>query len=262
MLRFRHILLACLAWLALATSGQAECAKWDINGEWEVAQSDGLDTTFQLRQDGDQLTGAASYKSLTGGNSRGTSQSLEGTFDQYGNLRIAVKWDSGAVVVYAGGINGEGRFAGVVKDESNLGNSASWHQMSHDGRNIPVTCLAEATPPLLEAPSSPPASEIDKLGDNNGPGVGAILAPSLGQSPTSPAGFSKTAIVIADVDVYRAPGGAGEPIGVLRSDNMGTKVSIVTPCQDNWCHVKGDPVPTGEGWVYSGTPPDFQSLQF
>ena len=96
MLRFRHILPACLAWLALAPSARAECAKWDINGEWEFAKSDGLDTTFHLRQDGDQLTGAASYKSLTGGNSRGTSQSLEGIFDQYGNLRIAVKWDSGA----------------------------------------------------------------------------------------------------------------------------------------------------------------------
>ena len=49
---------------------------------------------------------------------------------------------------------------------------------------------------------------------------------------------------------------------MLRSNNNTTRVSLVAPCQDNWCHVKGDPVPTGEGWVYSSTPPDFQSLDF
>jgi hypothetical protein len=76
------------------------------------------------------------------------------------------------------------------------------------------------------------------------------------------AGGSKTATVIADVDVYKAAGGAGTPIGVLLSNNKTTKVTLVEPCQDNWCHVKGNPVPSGEGWVYSGTPPDFQSLAF
>ena len=47
---------------------------------------------------------------------------------------------------------------------------------------------------------------------------------------------------------------------MLRSNNKTTKVSLVEPCQDNWCHVKGTPVPTGEGYVYSGK--DYQSLQF
>lgn len=258
MTRLGLVLLACLAWLALPSSAGAECARWDINGEWEFAQSNGLNATFHLRQDGDRLTGTASYKSITGGNSGGTSQSLEGTFDQYGNLRIAVKWDGGASSVYAGGINAEGRFAGVVKDEFNPANAASWHQLWHDGRDIPVTCLAEATPSSPEAPAPPSVSEVDKFGVINN-GVGEILAPAPAPSPPA---ASKTATVIADVDVYKAAGGAGEAIGVLYSNNKRTKVSLVAPCQDNWCHVEGDPVPTGEGWVYSGTPPDFQSLQF
>lgn len=83
-------------------------------------------------------------------------------------------------------------------------------------------------------------------------------APGPAQTPQT----GTTATVIADVDVYQTAGGGGNAIGVLRSNNKTTKVSVVAPCQDNWCHVKGAPVPTGEGFVYSGTPPDFQSLQF
>jgi hypothetical protein len=80
------------------------------------------------------------------------------------------------------------------------------------------------------------------------------------QPGNPPAGAMAT--VIADVEVYDAPGGNGNSIGVLRSNNKTTKVSLLEPCQDSWCHVKGDAVPTGEGYVYSGTPPDFQSLDF
>jgi hypothetical protein len=95
-------------------------------------------------------------------------------------------------------------------------------------------------------------------------GVIAAPQPSGGGDnvlPQKPVG-RPTATVIADVDVYDAPGGNGTVKGVLLSNNKTTKVSLLAPCQDNWCHVKGNPVPTGEGWVYSGTPPDFQSLQF
>lgn len=91
-----------------------------------------------------------------------------------------------------------------------------------------------------------PQKPVGKQGDN-------VL-------PQKPVG-RPTATVIADVDVYKQAGGEGK-LGVLNSNNNTTKVSLVEPCQDNWCHVKGDAVPTGEGWVYSGTPPDFQSLQF
>lgn len=88
---------------------------------------------------------------------------------------------------------------------------------------------------------------------------GPITAPEPPPPPPPP--FPKTATVVNDADVYEAAGGGGVK-GVLRSNDKTTKVSLVEPCQNNWCHVKGDPVPDGEGWVYSGTPPDFQSLQF
>jgi hypothetical protein len=58
-----------------------------------------------------------------------------------------------------------------------------------------------------------------------------------------------------DVDTYDAPGGNGKKLGVLRKDSV---VSLLSPCQDNWCNVAGNAVPTGKGWVYSG--PDYPSL--
>jgi hypothetical protein len=91
---------------------------------------------------------------------------------------------------------------------------------------------------------------------------GGIFKSGTGEPESPPpAPGGQTATVIADVDVYKGAGGK-QKLGILYSNNQTTKVTLVEPCQDNWCHVKGDPVPAGEGWVYSGTPPDFQSLSF
>lgn len=68
---------------------------------------------------------------------------------------------------------------------------------------------------------------------------------------------SMTATVLLDVDVYDVPGGTGKVIGMLKKD---LKVALAEPCVDNWCHVEGEGVPGGKGFVYSG--PDYLSLQF
>jgi hypothetical protein len=60
------------------------------------------------------------------------------------------------------------------------------------------------------------------------------------------------ATVLQDDDVYAAPGGVGKPIGVLRAPN---KVSLLEARPDQWCHVQGNAVPTGSGWVWCA--PDF-----
>jgi len=71
--------------------------------------------------------------------------------------------------------------------------------------------------------------------------------------PIQPA---QTAKVILGVDVFDAPGGAGNRTGALNADTI---VGFVACQPDNWCHVNGNNVPNGDGWVYSG--PDYQSLQ-
>jgi len=71
--------------------------------------------------------------------------------------------------------------------------------------------------------------------------------------PIQPA---QTAKVILGVDVFDAPGGAGNRTGALNADTI---VGLVACQADNWCHVNGNNVPNGDGWVYSG--PDYRSLE-
>ena len=97
-------------------------------------------------------------------------------------------------------------------------------------------------------------------GDGGGGGGGGAPAGGGGGAPAggggnAPAG--KTATVNQDVDVYAAPGGNGDSIGVLRAPNT---VTLLGACSDNWCNVAGPAVPTGKGWVYDAA--DFDSLAF
>jgi len=63
--------------------------------------------------------------------------------------------------------------------------------------------------------------------------------------------------VVKDVDVFDAPGGNGTVIGTLKRHQ---EVIVWDPCVENWCHVEGELVPGGSGYVYSG--PEFESLHF
>ncbi len=169
MMRPSFVLLAFFAWLFFGTatallpsSARADCAKWDINGEWVFAQNNGFNTTFHLRQDGTELSGDANYISIKSKNLSEAvgSKSLTGTFD-HGTLIIRVEWNSGSVGSYVGGISAEGRLAGAVKDET-TGNATGWKQLWHNGTDSSATCLAEATPP--QAPPAAPDKPVKALG--------------------------------------------------------------------------------------------------
>jgi hypothetical protein len=82
-------------------------------------------------------------------------------------------------------------------------------------------------------------------------------APDAAPAPATTDTGSMTATVLLDVDVYDVPGGVGKVTGMLEKDLV---VTLVEPCEDNWCHVEGDGVPGGTGFVYSG--PDYESLEF
>jgi hypothetical protein len=68
--------------------------------------------------------------------------------------------------------------------------------------------------------------------------------PNAGQSAGAP-----VVTVPQDVDVYKEPGGVGEPIGVLRKDS---RPQLYESRPDQWCRVAGNDVPTGGGWVWCG----------
>ena len=69
--------------------------------------------------------------------------------------------------------------------------------------------------------------------------------PDVTPPPATPA----TAYVFEDVDTYHAPTGEDEDyLGILRAGNT---VNLVGPCRKkDWCHVRGDAVPTHDGYVW------------
>jgi hypothetical protein len=102
-----------------------------------------------------------------------------------------------------------------------------------------------------EPATAPPNAELEQA-----PEPQATTKAAVGQPPPTTAG-GRSAKVIADVPVYAAPGGKGEPVGMLRA---GTTVSVLGACSQSWCHVRGDDVPGGQGWVYDGA--NYNSLQY
>ena len=53
-----------------------------------------------------------------------------------------------------------------------------------------------------------------------------------------------------DVDIYASPGGVGRPFGFVKA---GSRVTEIDARPDQWCHIIGDAVPLGNGWVWCGS---------
>jgi hypothetical protein len=223
------VLTASALWSAAEAKEVPICSEWDLTGKWYINQTNGFDVIFQIVQTGTQLSGDAWYYAKN--NSDGRHGSLEGHLN--GDLFVIVAhWDGAGAGEYSGYITPKGLIAGNTTDLSNTSSRARW---SGDYR-YPAKYKVAAAAPAPAAPSKP----LNKLGKR------PILA-KLGQ---------KTVNVINDVEVYDAPNGQGNKIGELKAPNT---VKLAEACQNNWCHVLGPAVPTGNGWVYDG--PDYDSLQ-
>ncbi|AFU02541.1 SH3 domain-containing protein [Nocardia brasiliensis] len=94
------------------------------------------------------------------------------------------------------------------------------------------------------------SGRVDDDGFARGLGSGAAPSASAWSStrPFPCLSQQNVATVTEDVDVYDAPGGAGDVLGVLR---QGQQVTLVGNCNRNdWCQVTGPAVPGGTGWVW------------
>lgn len=85
-----------------------------------------------------------------------------------------------------------------------------------------------------------------------------LVAPKTSTANGAAAGGNggKMAKVVKSVDVYDSPGGNGNQTGSLAK---GARVGLAG-CDGDWCHVTGDAVPNGDGFVYNGA--DYRSLKF
>lgn len=116
-----------------------------------------------------------------------------------------------------------------------------------------VYCLADAPSVgggvVAVDPAAIDAKALKTLPD---PGLDGA-APDAAQGALKPLQLKKFVSVRLDVDLYDAPGGGGQVLGMLGAGTKG--VRLLGPCNDDWCHVAW---PAGEGWVYSG--PGYESL--
>src|SRR5258705_2571978 len=192
------------------------CAQYIFIGDYALKQGNGARVEFT--SNGPAATGRA-HATGTGG----------GGGEMYGNVSggirgdsvdFTIRWDSGPRGHYTGGVPENGFAYGFTIDEANPDSSATWDA------TVPLGCN---TPPAAPAPPPPP-----------------VQAPPPPQAPPAPA--AKLAQVLSDVDVYDAPGGGGNVVGILRSPNQ---VEVVGSCKPNdWCQVTGAAVPTGKGFVW------------
>jgi hypothetical protein len=238
------------------SAAHAACKEWKLN-EFTIKQTNGFFVWgFPRSLGGGRFEGGIRYypaKEDEPDKPDGLS-AVEGKMEgsvSGDDVSFTVHWNNGALAEYTGQISEAGFVDGKTVDKLNPGSTAGWSQVPWGGGKLePAAACMDVAAPAAPPPDTRPVRKLGKR--------------LPGTSTTSTLPQPAMATVIADVDVYKLPGGQPkDKIGILYSNNKTTKVSLVAPCdENNWCHVKGAPVPTGEGFVYSGTPPDFQSLQF
>lgn len=122
---------------------------------------------------------------------------------------------------------------------------------------IQINASCEAIMSTAFGPLTPPEEITKQCAPAFQACTARTAAATPAPAPATTETASMTATVLLDVDVYDAPGGTGKVIGMLEKN---LEVTLVEACEDNWCHVEGEGVPTGIGFVYSG--PGYLSLQF
>jgi hypothetical protein len=127
-------------------------------------------------------------------------------------VNMIVSWTKGP------GAGGSTQYRGQIDDNGYV--SGTSDNLKGDISNWKTHEALKCVPPAAPAPPPPPP-------------------------PPPPA----TALVTSDVDVYDAPGGNGNVIGILR---VRSQVHLVGSCKpEDWCHVSGPAVPpNGDGWVW------------
>jgi Bacterial SH3 domain len=187
-----------------------QCTDYKFTGDFALQQSNGARVTFFSNS---QVAAGPADATGTGvGTMHGTvSGGVHGIF-----VDFTIRWNNGPRGHYTGQID-EFDFAhGNSVDEVNPESTATWDS------TVPFGCM---TPPAAPPPPAP----------------APVPAPAQVPAP-APAPAPATATVAADVDLYDAPGGNGNVIGMLKK---GQQVQLQGACKANdWCQI------VGQGWIW------------
>ncbi len=209
--------------LVLPSGALAACnGTWDLSGRWYLSQANGYLVVLDLRTSATttSLKGRAAYQ-------LGVSDRVDGMMTGRVSFSFTVPWSAGAVGVYSGDIDGDGRIRGYTFDQNHPEAVVAWQ-----GDRAADCRTAAATTP--SGPSKQPgASRLNQLGDVKlpPPGTGDILTRV---KPSQPSG-QQVATAIDDVDIYNGPGGKFRIIGMMVA---GQQAAVSDHHQDGWFQLK------------------------
>jgi hypothetical protein len=135
--RVSIMLLGLSISIAFSTAALAECARWNLDGEWTFVQSNNTSPIFTLRQTSTGLQGSAHC----GAGTFAVSGSVDGESkgDQF---KVTAYWNNETTGVYEGTIGPQGRISGRTHDAQHPNVVANWYSnrtaTCADGRlNLP-----------------------------------------------------------------------------------------------------------------------------
>lgn len=194
------------ATLALSANGaRAECAQWDLRGDWRISQRNNIVVHVSVDgQDGRNVWGRARW--LKRADNSGVlndlgivgddpdlwiSGNLEGTTEG-SNVRFKVYWDNNTVGIYDGAISAMGRLEGSNWDQARPDIRVGWFSTST------MDCRMQAGPLVIVPPSAirpepePPRADrpVTGLGQRFPRSQPAPAPDRSGAVTTEPGGFA------------------------------------------------------------------------
>jgi hypothetical protein len=119
----------------VAAAADAECSRWDLNGEWKLVQTNETAPTFTLQQSENALQGSATYwythesecvLAFCGDDYYRVDASVDGTVNG-DSFEIVAYWNNGTTGVYTGKIGPQGRIQGSGYDRQHPQTMANWY---------------------------------------------------------------------------------------------------------------------------------------
>jgi Bacterial TSP3 repeat len=143
----------------------------------------------------------------------------------------------------------------LTEDEVSIGTDPFRYDTDMDGLSDFQEVRVTSTDPMKADTDGDGVSDGTERDNKTDPRVSDKPAANPAKPPPfdeSPPG-TQPMFVNGDVDVYDAPGGDGNVIGMLDFDEEGKfrrSVNMYSCRPDNWCEIIYTPGPNGRGWVW------------
>lgn len=124
--------------------------KWDVHGSWQLKQANGVTVAMDLRQEGNSITGTATYSGRRDG--KGTVTGV--AKGDYFFAQIA--WDNMDMGIYNGKVEARGEIRGTTFFGRSPSETVNWFSLSNMTRIPNANAAGNAPTPRPVAQDAPP----------------------------------------------------------------------------------------------------------